>query len=273
MPLKKLRMFPLFLLITSFHQTALAGAIPGPSIINPWETSIESATKSKSTTIGHQHDEQIDIKTQQEAIIKEKASFWGLTVQEWLKFEAINEKGGRGYWSPNLDPLTTLGVEAQTQEERERYAMLLAKKEFERTTKELEFQRVYDTMFKRLYPDVLPVELDDNPNFVAPLNREGQRMVLFVDINDSVRGANLLQKALKTGKEMDVYLLGTNDDDSLIQQWAEIHTVPVERVQDGNITLNHDSGQWMQIGKGVSPILLQEQKSGKWRQIELGDSQ
>lgn len=267
----KIKTMSLLLLVSLLNQTALATPIPGIGLVNIWQTSTESDTKSKPTAIAHQQDEQIDIKNQQEALIKEKASFWGLTVQEWNKFEAINEKGGRGYWSPNLDPLTTLGVEAQTQEERERYAMLLAKKEFERTTKELEFQRVYDTMFKRLYPDVLPVELDDNPNFVAPLNRDGERMVLFVDINDSVRGANLLQKALKTGKEMDVYLLGTNEDDALIQQWAAIHTIPVERVQEGNITLNHDKGQWSQIGKGISPIVLQEQQSGKWRQIELGD--
>ncbi|OCG64100.1 integrating conjugative element protein [Gilliamella sp. wkB18] len=212
-----------------------------------------------------------DISLQKEETIKEKASFWGLTVEEWHKFEAINEKGGRGYWSPNLDPLTTLGVEAETQEERERYAMLLAKKEFERTTKELEFQRTYNQMFKRLYPDVLPVELDDNPNFVAPLNYEGERMVLFLDVNDSVRGANLLNKALKTGKEMDIYLLNTADDNALIQKWANINYVPIERVQTGSITLNHNKGQWEQIGKGISPILVQEQNDGKWRQIELGD--
>lgn len=260
------------IIVVSTSGTVMASAVPsyGQTFLANHEISEENSL-NKQTQIQNQHNLQLDTLKQKEKIIKEKASFWGLTVEEWQQFEKIKEIGGRGYWSPNLDPLTTLGVEAKTQEERERYASLLAKKEFERTTKELEFQRVYDQMFKRLYPDMLPVELDDNPNFVAPLNLEGNRMVLFVDVNDSVRGASLLQKSLNTGKEMDIYLLGTNDDDAIIQQWAGLYHIPLDLVQNGLITLNHDKGQWRQLGNGISPILLQEQNGGKWRQIELGD--
>lgn len=205
----------------------------------------------------------------QEERIKEKASYWGLTVTEWQKYEKIINEGGRRYWSPNLDPLTTLGVESETQEEREHYAKLLAKKEFERTTKELEFQRIYNRMFKQLYTNVLPVELDDNPNFVAPLNYEGDRMILFIDINDNVRSETLLGKALKTNKEMDIYLLNTKHDDLVVQKWASNH-LSIDKVKSGEITLNHNSGQWEQIGKNTLPILVQNQ-GGKWRQIELGE--
>lgn len=265
MTLKSLKTILALLIIIPFYHSVMAADIIENQVLT------ETNSKNQQTNSQNQQSIQTDIQQKKETIIKEKAQFWGLTVEEWYKFEAINETGARGYWSPNLDPLTTLGVEAKTQEERERYAILLAKKEFERTTKELEFQRTYNQVFKRLYPDVLPVELDDNPNFVAPLNLNGERMVLFLDVTDNVRGRNLLQKSLSSNKEMDIYLLGTNGDDGVIQKWASLHHIPVDKVQSGLITLNHDQGQWAQIGKGISPILLQEQNGGKWRQIELRD--
>ncbi|MCX8578714.1 TIGR03759 family integrating conjugative element protein [Gilliamella sp. B2776] len=206
----------------------------------------------------------------QDEKIKEKASFWGLTVTEWQKYENLINEKGRRYWSPNLDPLTTLGVESETEEEREHYAKLLVKKEFERTAKELEFQRIYNRMFKQLYPNTLPIELDDNPNFVAPLNYEGERIVLFIDVNDNVRGEILLGKALKTNKEIDIYLLNTKHDDLAVQKWANLNHLPLDRVKSGEITLNHNNGQWEHLGKNTLPILIQNQ-DGKWRQIELGD--
>ncbi|WP_081302248.1 TIGR03759 family integrating conjugative element protein [Gilliamella sp. Nev3-1] len=236
-----------------------------------WDLLANSQLVSKdldSTESVEKSDE--ESRNTQEERIKEKASYWGLTVTEWQKYEKLINEGGRRYWSPNLDPLTTLGVESETQDEREYYAKLLAKKEFERTTKELEFQRVYDRMFKKLYTNVLPIELDDNPNFVAPLNYDGDRMILFIDINDNVRGEKLLGKALKTHKEMDVYLLNTKHDDQAVQRWASLNHLPIDKVKSGEITLNHNSGQWEQIGKNTLPILVQNQ-GGKWRQIELGD--
>lgn len=213
-----------------------------------------------------------DVETQNihEDTIKEKASFWGLTVTEWKKYENLINTGGRHYWSPDLDPLTTLGVESETLEEREHYAKLLAKKEFERVTKELEFQRIYNRIFKQLYQDILPIELDNNPNFVAPLNYDGERVVLFIDINDNVTGNILLDQILKTNKDLDIYLLNTKHDDLIAQKWASKNNLPIDRVKNGEITLNHDDGQWKKIGKNILPILLQNQ-NGNWRQIELGN--
>lgn len=279
MRLKALRLMAVMIAMTLLQPSVMMAHAVIPGIdkegldyANKQMIAIETKNqRTESSQTAQSIDKQSQTRINQESITEEKAAFWGLTREEWQQYEKIKDIGGRGYWSPNLDPLTTLGVEAKTQEERERYAQLLAKKEFERTTKELAFQRVYDQMFKRLYPDVLPVELDDNPNFVAPLNLAGERMVLFLDVTDSVRGGNLLQKALHTGKEMDIYLLGTDNDDAMIQQWASFQRIPIEKVQSGLITLNHDRGQWAQIGKGITPVLLQEQQSGKWRQIELGD--
>ncbi len=50
-------------------------------------------------------------------------------------------KGPRGTQSPGLDPLSTLGIEAQTPAERRKFAEKWVKEEFARTQKELDFQR------------------------------------------------------------------------------------------------------------------------------------
>lgn len=68
-----------------------------------------------------------------------QAASWGLTEQEWTRFEQI-QAGPRGFWSPNLDPLTALGVEAQTNQERQRYAELQVALEAKRAERELAYQ-------------------------------------------------------------------------------------------------------------------------------------
>ena len=69
----------------------------------------------------------------------EQAPSWGLTEQEWTRFEQI-QAGPRGFWSPNLDPLTALGVEAETDQERQRYAELQVALEAKRAERELAYQ-------------------------------------------------------------------------------------------------------------------------------------
>ena len=79
------------------------------------------------------------------------AQHWGLTEQEWSRFEEIR-RGPRGYWSPSLDPLTALGVEARDDAERQRYAELQVRLEAARAERELAYQRAYDEAWQRLSP-------------------------------------------------------------------------------------------------------------------------
>lgn len=222
----------------------------------------------KNETISIESTNEQKNKEIEEKTNKVKADYWGLTLEEWTKYEKIKEVGGRGFWTPNLDPLTTLGVEAVTDQERAKYARLLAIKESERVEKELAFQRAYDKAWKELYPDLLPIELDGNQNFIAKVNFSGERLVLFLSVNDNVRGVNLLNSVLKTGKDLDIYLLDSNGDDVIARNWAMNHKIPVNKVNDGNITINHDSGQWLEIGNGNLPVLMQQQNK-KWRQVEI----
>lgn len=76
----------------------------------------------------------------QQARSAAQAKVWGLTDDEWAKFERL-QRGPRQYWSPQLDPLTTLGVEADSDQERQRYAELQVRLEAKRAERELAYQK------------------------------------------------------------------------------------------------------------------------------------
>ncbi|MBI6131558.1 TIGR03759 family integrating conjugative element protein, partial [Serratia marcescens] len=57
---------------------------------------------------------------------------WGLSGEEYQRYQQLMD-GPRGTQSPGLDPLTALGIEAQSDAERKKYAQLWVKQEFART--------------------------------------------------------------------------------------------------------------------------------------------
>lgn len=48
---------------------------------------------------------------------QQQATVWGVTPEEWQRYLMLKQQA-RGVWSPGLDPLTTLGVEAESDHER-----------------------------------------------------------------------------------------------------------------------------------------------------------
>ena len=88
---------------------------------------------------------------------RQQATASGITPEEWQRYLMLKQQV-RGVWSPGLDPLTTLGVEADTDHERQRFAELLVRQEYQRLEKELAFQRAYDAARQRLYPGLTPLK-------------------------------------------------------------------------------------------------------------------
>ena len=106
------------------------------------------------------------------------ASEWGLQPQEWARYRELMD-GPLGIQSPNLDPLSALGIEARTDEERRRYAELQVQVEARRVEKLLAYQRAYDEAWQRLNPGMQRVNLpDDKPS--AGIARGSGRMAVFV---------------------------------------------------------------------------------------------
>ncbi|EBL8291870.1 TIGR03759 family integrating conjugative element protein [Salmonella enterica] len=199
------------------------------------------------TTSAVQHSAETPLTTQS------SAQQWGLTQEEWTHYEML-KRGERGIWSPSLDPLTTLGVEATTDAERRRYADLLVEKESQRVEKELAFQREYDAAWKRRFPGLMPV--------TAATANTTTRLAVFVRENCPACDERLKQ-LLSTGNPLDIWLVGSNSDDTRLKRWAGAQHIDSTRVQRREITLNHDNGRWLHYGQGKMPAVL-EKKGNIW---------
>ena len=172
----------------------------------------------------------------------EQAEAWRLTERDWERYESLME-GPRGIWSPNLDPITALGVEARSAEERRRYAELLVEVERARTERELAFQRAYDEAWQRLYPDEMPVdEFTLRPRSAFHFTDEGTlqaRLTVYVAAEECERCDSTVSELMAQGAQMDIFVLDSDGDDAVIRDWARRVGVPADRVRARDITLNH----------------------------------
>lgn len=188
---------------------------------------------------------------------QQQAQQWGLSDSDWSRYQTLM-KGERGIMSPGLDPLTALGVETDNSAERRRLAELWVKHEYQRTEKELAFQRDVNAAWLHLYPETLAVNMGANAAGIAH-DTQG-RLALFLKENCSRCDARLAA-VLADNRPVDIYLVGIDSDDGL-RAWAVKHNIPVEKVRSRQITLNHDNGLWFRYGMGQMPVILQQGETG-----------
>ena len=188
---------------------------------------------------------------------QQQAQQWGLSDSDWSRYQTLM-KGDRGIMSPGLDPLTALGVETDNSAERRRLAELWVRHEYQRSEKELAFQREINAAWLRLYPETLAVNMGSNAAGIAH-DTQG-RLALFVKENCSRCDARLAA-VLADDRPLDIYLVGGNSDEA-IRTWAIRHNIPVEKVRSRQITLNHDGGLWLRYGQGQMPVILQQGENG-----------
>lgn len=199
------------------------------------------------------------------------AARWRLSMEEWAQFRTLMQ-GPRGIWSPSLDPITVLGIHAETDAERRRYAELLVMIEFERVEQELLFQRAYDDAAQRLFP-TLPRVSPSASDPPAALST-AERLAFFGSVN-AVRCptcAEVLKRWLETyprhdGPVLDLFLADAADDAAL-RGWAEAQGVSPSAMRRGRITLNHTRAPLAvpDAGRAVSPRFMQR-IAGQWLPI------
>ena len=81
-----------------------------------------------------------------------EAKRWNLTVKEYQRYTEVIS-GPLGRWNPDIDPLMALGLYANNDIDRQRYAELYAQQEYELIKRTLAFQRSYRSAFGQLFPD------------------------------------------------------------------------------------------------------------------------
>lgn len=234
-------LYPLVYLVSLLS----TGAAMGNPVTTP-----SQVQDTQSTPLGRSHSEQ--------------ATSWGLTEREWTRFEQI-QAGPRGFWSPNLDPLTALGVEAETDQERQRYAELQVALEAKRAERELAYQNAYTAAWTKLFPGLLPIQgMASPPTASSPVE---PRRALFVEDHCPACTAEA-QRLQSSDTAFDIYLVGSQGGDERVRRWARQADIDPAKVQRRQITLNHDRGRWFSLGApGSLPATLQ-QVNGQWQRLD-----
>lgn len=222
---------------------------------------------ASQAAISVEQTQEINTKNQMSEIAQTiQAKEWGLSDKEWQRYQTLMD-GQLGIYSPNIDPLTALGISARSEQERRHYAELQVMAESARINRELAYQRAYDEAFKRLYPDLLPVNFNQTLAYSPIINTnhtQNNRLAVFVEDN-CTHCEKKVQELLVQGVAFDLYMVGSGDDDTVIRRWANKIKIEPKKVFSREITLNHDAGRWqaLQIG-GTLPAVLKE-VDGQWQ--------
>lgn len=204
---------------------------------------------------------QVEIVETSREPVSEQAARWGLTEAQWHEYlQIMNDR--RGTWSPGLDPITALGVSADTAADRKRYAELYVRTEFERTRKELAFQLAVDSAWARLYPETprigsqsaAKVALQGASRYALIVTPECQECSLLLE--DRLQG--MLSEA---GEGVDVHVVGTDGDDDLLRRWISKQPALIAALKTGRATVNHGS-QFQDLTR--FPAIYSKSGSGQW---------
>jgi integrating conjugative element protein (TIGR03759 family) len=237
---------------------AVALAIASSHNANAQSASTPSSATQVTTT---QSQATLDARHEQHL-----AQAWGLKREEWTRYRELM-RGPLGIYSPNLDPLTALGIEARSDSERMRYAQLQARVEGARVQKLIAYQRAYDEAWKQLFPGlprVRRIQGSEQEEKRVAASATDARVAVFVKGGCPACDARVL--ALQAaGRTFDLYMIGTRGDDAVIHAWASRIAVDPAKVRTRAITLNHDAGRWLQVGDaGALPAVLRR-VDGRWQ--------
>ncbi len=193
--------------------------------------------------------------TQDKTVINGTAQDWQLSDAEWQHYLQLMH-GADGLWYAHLSPPSVLGMRADTVEERQHFAQIVAKQEHDKVARELAFNHSVWLAMRELYPDELMIkDFDKTPfnpgkakNTTVSL-QAGDRLALFenttrADVAVLPKLLGLLQT--NPGVNLDIYCIG-NVNDNVIRQWAGTHQIPTPLVESGRITLNLDKGHLAKI--------------------------
>ena len=194
-----------------------------------------------------------------------QAKVWNIRKEDWSRYEQIMQSKGKFLWK-DLDPITILGLNARSDSERNRYAELLAKQEFDHAQKVILLDRAYNQAFLKLYGQLpvvdtsqLTISRAKASLLTVPKARVkgefGDRYIAFVNTQCSTCD-ELIRQALSSiqlGVSLDIHF--KRDSRQAITQWAAKQRISPQSVEMGTVTLNPDSELYDQFGQPSEPSL------------------
>lgn len=186
---------------------------------------------------------------------------WGLNESDWKDYQQIME-GPRGLWSPDLDPITTLGIEAKSETKQQHYALLYTKQFDERVRKETRFQATLNAVRAQYYSSDKQSTVQGNP--------KAHIYALYIPAGECVDACiDRLNRALSLVNADDVqlhiYLAGAANI-QIIRDWIRAHSIPPHQIANHQVQVHNDNGNYKGIKKKHPnipyPALLAISKTG-----------
>jgi integrating conjugative element protein (TIGR03759 family) len=200
------------------------------------------------------------------------AQSWGITPEEYQRYLQVM-RGPRGTWSSDADPILALGVSAESPVEMRKYAEKYVMQEFERTEKELAFQREVTAAWKRLFPTTprigampssVPVAQPRPTNAVATV--APPRMAVIVQkacerCTQAIQQYTQLASQRSALEAVDFYVSDSQGKDRVLQDWVDDNAIPLTLLKQGKITVNHASAH-----SAITrfPTVFERRSDGKW---------
>lgn len=196
---------------------------------------------------------------------------WQLEKDEWDRYQTIIDTTPWGIWKHEATPYQLLAAYASTIEEKRRYARMEAKLDQWREHTALSFQQIYNDERELVFAKYSSVVR----NLAPVIENVGPGNKIAVFANDTkclARCIGVMNRLLKTGANLDIYLLNTKVEDE-VYKWAADADIPIDRVHTNQITLNFDEGYFNRISS--TPMFITEfpvafvLKNDTWEKLAL----
>ncbi len=199
--------------------------------------------------------------------VAEPWKVWGLTADDWKEYQSIMA-GPRGTWTPDVSPLTALGVHAESEADRLRYAKLSAELDYQRIRAEAHWQLTFDAVKTRVWGE----QQSKEPTTLSLESlKSHQRVSLFTDAVCDARCRRVMASLKESQVNVDVYFVGKASRTEIVE-WAKRQQLPPEAVnQTRQYSLNHDNGILKRLGHDNSdlPLVLHKSSDGIYEVVTL----
>ena len=179
------------------------------------------------------------------------AADWGIRETDWQRYQELM-RGPAGLHYRHLSPAFVLGLHAETDADRDRWARIVWEEERRRLERLFDFNRAYNRIARAIrQADVFSFfdsQYLEQPAGFSPLHFGTNRPLIFV-ADDCAECDKQVRELASRRKAFDIYYVGATSDQE-ISRWARRIALPAAEVVNKRITLNHDRGNLARAGYG-----------------------
>lgn len=229
---------------------------------------------------------QTGITQSNQSLTQEKHLQWGLSVDEYSRYEELME-GIRGSISPDtISPLEVLGIHAESEAERAKYARMWADMMEQDAERVLAFQRAYDAAWvekgNKALIDIAQLQnLSTAPTTTSLSNTaksvgNTSKLILATSLAGCDACDRKIQQVLTSmmvdpSLQLDIYFSDSSDkENSVIRQWAMKNNIDAEQLRSKKITLNHGQSlmRQYQLDESQLPATFKVNNTGGVKRVE-----